>query len=608
MTKSEINLKKDGFFNIFPDPVLLFKQESGNSIILTQVNQSALKTFGENVHSHIGKNIDSLKDFFPKMVWCVKNTMTTGERCQDKLTWNGYLKNSSIFPFKNSNGFTSKVHFLTDYIKLDNQSLLLVAKDVTELEEAHQELQEYADLNLGLMAEYSPLGMIYLGTDGKIKYTNPSSINQMGFLEEQVTNLVGKSFLDLPNVKKYPELSKGIKKILEEGEPLVGLEIPNLMKGEKNTFLAFGTPRFGSNNSITGAIFMYLDKSKLEEMEEILKEREEYDYELIAEYSPLGIINLNLDGEITFANPTSTQLLGWQNEKVTLVEGKNIFDFPFISQNSNLMGDIHALLEGDPLVSVEFPISIENQERVLRAYGSPRYAPNGALTGAILMYADITDLKNSEELLKRQKEELSEFAHIISHDLRNSITSILGYATLAQELDDLTHLDKVIKHARRMEFILNRSLELAEAGLVIDKKEIVDLNNLVDRITELTIPQRIIVIKKNLEPIACDQEKLSQIFQNLFRNAVIHGKPNKIEIEMTESNGEDFTGKIIIVSNDGKQIPEELHQKIFTRGFSTREEGKGMGLYIVKKLVEAHGWKIELEVSEQTTFKLLIPN
>lgn len=608
MVKSKKNLNEDKFFDILPDPALLFKKESKNSIILSQVNQSALKIFDKDFHSHIGKNIDTIKDFFPKMVWNVKNTMTTGERGQDKLTWNGYLKNRPKISFKNSNGFSNKVHFLTDYIKLDNQSVLLITKDVTELQEANQELQEYADLNLGLMAEYSPLGMIYLGTDGIIKYTNPSSIRQMGFLEEQVTNLVGKSFLDLPNVKKHPELLKGIKNILEGGEPLVGLEIPNPMKGEKNTFLAFGTPRFGPNNSITGAIFMYLDKSKLEEMEEILKEREDYDYELVAEYSPLGIINLNLDGTITFANPTSTQLLGWLNEEVTLVEGKNIFDFPFITQDSNLIGDIHALLEGDPLVGVEFPINIKSQEKVLRAYGSPRYAPNGALTGAILMYADITDLKSSEELLKRQKEELSEFAHIISHDLRNSITSILGYATLAQQLDDLSHLDKVVKHAKRMELILNSSLELAEAGLVIDKKELVDLNILVDTITELTVPQRITVIKKNLYPIACDREKLSQIFQNLFRNAVIHGEPNQIEVEMTESNGEDFTGKTITVTNDGEQIPEGLHQKIFTRGFSTRKEGKGMGLYIVKKLVEAHGWKIDLESSGQTTFKLLIPN
>lgn len=598
----------DGIFDILPDPALLFEKRSEDSVILSQANPRALDVFGKEFHYYIGKDIDSCENLIPRLALNVKKVMKTGEKVQDKLIWNGVLeKNSNLF-LEESRGYSHKTQFISDFIKLDNQSVLLITKDVTELEEAVQELQEYADVNLGLMAEYSPLGIVYLGTDGEIKYTNPSSTRQMGFLEEQVTNLVGKSFLDLPNVRKHPKLLKGVKKLLEGGEPLVGLEIPNPIKGDKNSLLAFGTPRFGPFNSIIGAVFMYLDRSRLDEMEKILKEREEYDYELVAEYSPLGIINLNLDGTITFANPTSTQLLGWLNEEVTLVEGKNIFEFPFISQDSALMNDIHGLLEGNPLVGVEFPIDTKSQERVLRAYGSPRYAPNGALTGAILMYADITDLKNTEELLKRQKEELSEFAHIISHDLRNSITSILGYATLAQQLDDKSHLNKVIKHAKRMELILNRSLELAEAGLVIDKKEIVDLNVLVDTIAELTVPQRIKIIKKNLHSITCDPGKMSQIFQNLFRNAVIHGDPTEIEVEIIKSNGEDFTGKILTITNDGKQIPEEIHKKIFVRGFSTKENGKGLGLYIVKKLIEAHGWKIDLDVSGKTTFKILIAN
>ncbi|MFX0171802.1 MAG: sensor histidine kinase [Candidatus Hodarchaeota archaeon] len=169
-------------------------------------------------------------------------------------------------------------------------------------------------------------------------------------------------------------------------------------------------------------------------------------------------------------------------------------------------------------------------------------------------------------------------------------------------------MNKVIKHTKRMELILNRSLELAVAGLVIDKKEIVDLNVLVDTIAELTVPQRIKIIKKNLHSITCDPGKMSQIFQNLFRNAVIHGDPTEIEVEIIKSDGEDFTGKILTITNDGKQIPEEIRKKIFARGFSTKENGKGLGLYIVKKLIEAHGWKIDLDFSGKTTFKILIPN
>ena len=99
----------------------------------------------------------------------------------------------------------------------------------------------------------------------------------------------------------------------------------------------------------------------------------------------------------------------------------------------------------------------------------------------------------------------------------------------------------------------------------------------------------------------------SQFFQNLFRNAAIHGKPNKIEVKCISSKETTKRGNSIIITNDGKQIPYEIREKIFKKGFTTSETGTGFGLYIVKKLCEAHSWEFGLDPKPKTTFNIFIP-
>ncbi|MHA2233666.1 MAG: ATP-binding protein [Candidatus Hodarchaeales archaeon] len=97
--------------------------------------------------------------------------------------------------------------------------------------------------------------------------------------------------------------------------------------------------------------------------------------------------------------------------------------------------------------------------------------------------------------------------------------------------------------------------------------------------------------------------KLAQVFQNLFENAVFHGEPQKIEIRRKDSEG---TIQLLVI-NDGKSIPLELRDEIFRPGYTTKNGG-GLGLTIVQKLVEAHGWAIHLDTSPETTFRISIPN
>ncbi|MFX0207777.1 MAG: PAS domain S-box protein, partial [Candidatus Hodarchaeota archaeon] len=298
----------------------------------------------------------------------------------------------------------------------------------------------------------------------------------MGFFKKKIRNVVGKSVFDLPYIETNPEIKTGIRELLN-GEPLVGLKIEN-PNGAPLTF--FGTPRYATDGSIEGAVFMYLDSVQLEELQVVLKEKEEQNFSLLAEYSPLGIINLNSKGTITFANPTSTKLFGWQNGQISVVEGRNILEIPYISSSKMVSYRINQLLAGEPLVGLEFQVNFMGKERVLRTYGSPHYDSHGDIKGAILMYADITDLKEIQRKLRRQKEELSEFAHQMSHDLTTLIVSILGYSELLYKEHNPIFVEKIVKNAKRMQSFLRTSLELADAGKIVEKKNNENLGEIID--------------------------------------------------------------------------------------------------------------------------------
>ncbi|MFQ5980232.1 MAG: PAS domain S-box protein [Candidatus Heimdallarchaeota archaeon] len=211
----------------------------------------------------------------------------------------------------------------------------------------------------------------------------------------------------------------------------------------------------------------------------------------------------------------------------------------------------------------------------------------------------------STDVTERQQraEELSEFAHTMAHDLRNPLLSIEGYADLLLSEYDEKAAKRISRLAQRVQNLLQRSIALAEAGKIINASLSVDLMLIVREVAETTIPADINIYCDELPAVRGDQVKLAQIFQNLFENAVYHGEPQKIEVRRRDSEGTIH----LLVINDGKVIPFELRDAIFHPGHTTKNGG-GLGLAIVRKLVEAHGWEIHLDTSPETTFRISIPS
>ncbi|MHA2245012.1 MAG: ATP-binding response regulator [Candidatus Hodarchaeales archaeon] len=261
-----------------------------------------------------------------------------------------------------------------------------------------------------------------------------------------------------------------------------------------------------------------------------------------------------------------------------------------------------------PHIPIVVLSTLADQSLAIKAVsnGAQDYIVKGTVDGNLLTQSirfAIERMKVNEKL-RWQKEELSEFAHIMSHDIRSFTSHILGYSELLSRNYDHSYIVKIKESINSINSLLKRSLELADAGLQIRATDEVDLTYCVKSCAEYIIPESITFFHENLSMILCDREKVYQIFKNLFENAVIHGEPTKIEVREKQS----MDGIILEIMNDGRKIHSEIREKIFLRWFSTKKGNKGLGLNIVKKLIDAHGWKIILDNGPQTTFRIFIPN
>jgi len=205
---------------------------------------------------------------------------------------------------------------------------------------------------------------------------------------------------------------------------------------------------------------------------------------------------------------------------------------------------------------------------------------------------DITERKRREEELKRQNKRLDEFASIVSHDLR----APLGLATANHELVRENYEDEAVERLGdaldRMDSLIDDLLTFARQGTQVIDASPVPLAQAVESAwTAAGSADATLDVAGELATIVCDEDRLLQLLENLFRNARAHG-------------GDDVTVRVgsfsdgFYVADDGPGIPPSEREKVFETGYSTAEDGTGFGLAIVEQIVDAHGWSIRAEESE----------
>jgi PAS domain S-box-containing protein len=214
------------------------------------------------------------------------------------------------------------------------------------------------------------------------------------------------------------------------------------------------------------------------------------------------------------------------------------------------------------------------------------------------IYTDITERKRREQQLKHQNERLDEFVSIVSHDLRNPLNVASGRTQLL--LDDIKDvavregLQEIVAAHERMARILDDTLTLARQGRVVGETASVSVEAVAADAWQQVETEDATLTIETEATIEADSERLQQLFENLYRNAIEHAGAECTVV--VSAPGAHENG--VSIADDGPGIPPDDRELVFEHGYSTSSDGTGFGLSIVQSIAKAHGWSVAVSESE----------
>ncbi|KGP74545.1 sensor histidine kinase [Pontibacillus yanchengensis] len=361
-----------------------------------------------------------------------------------------------------------------------------------------------------------------------------------------------------------------------------------------------------------------------------------------------GLLVHDVDGNVTLINQRAGELLGVSNEKLYSLN-------PFIEQKQLQFIDE----QGREVTKSQLPgirafqedVTYENQVLgLVNQSGSPSpkwlmfnaspYYLYGEKKGVLLTFSDITEERERSIKLKEANEHLqiaieeenkasqakSEFITRMSHELRTPLNSIIGYSELILELQDesqpsidIKRVEKIHRAGGHLLHLINDLLNLSKTEMEqLDyNKESINLYRVTKRAIEIVQPlseKHMITIQfihNHYEgsEVVGDALLVRQVLVNLLTNAI---KYNKEEGKVTISIDQEDEYATIYIKDEGIGIQEEYVSQIFDSFYrvpSTEASGSGIGLSIVKQLIEKMGGTcgVKTKVNEGSTFWVSLP-
>lgn len=333
-----------------------------------------------------------------------------------------------------------------------------------------------------------------------------------------------------------------------------------------------------------------------------------------------GMIICDEQGKIIRMNAPAQSILELSEAQVL---GKN-YATVFERENPLCLAIKTALSGQSTHLVPEIRLSQKNGESFHLALGSSAVKDEeGEMLGAVVFMTDLTEMKRLEEeiALKDKMASLGEMSSGLAHELRNSMGAILGFAKMLQKRKDQPAsqnqtVDAMFNEAMNMESMLQRFLAFAKPSQL--KIEKVDLSKVIQEChssIQASLKEKKISFSLHSEPdvtlILGDPILLKQSFQNLLQNsidAMPQGGRLSVSIRQDSfASGEESVR--IRFSDTGCGIPKEIQDKIFNPFFTAKEKGTGLGLSLVRKIIDLHNGKIELESQpgKGTTFVIHLP-
>ncbi|MFE8697182.1 PAS domain S-box protein [Cytobacillus sp. FJAT-53684] len=389
-------------------------------------------------------------------------------------------------------------------------------------------------------------------------------------------------------------------------------EVVPMPDGSSKTFDTIKVPLFHSDNSRKGLVIIGRDITERKHTEDLLNISIQK-YRSLFEYNPEIVYMTDLSGVITKVNPQLQLVTGYSAKQAV---GKNIANFVPKHVKMIVEHSISNIINGQTSQSYEMEVNHKKGNTITLQCTSLPIIVNNQIEGIISYAKDVTLLRQTEERLRRT-EKLSivgELAASVAHEIRNPLTSLIGFVQLLQmESEKHQFYHKImLEELNRINHITGELLLLAKPQQVVFKK--INLYKIVFDVISLLQPDansQNVQLKflSMLQEYWMDGEpnQLKQLFINIIKNAIDASGNNG---EVTVYLDSKLDGQISIsVKDQGCGISEKRLEKIGEPFYSSKDKGTGLGLTVSFKIVQSHSGSIEFksEINKGTEVLILLP-
>ena len=581
---------------------------------IQSANAAALEIFGYEADEVPGKHLQRLiaESFTDDSGKAIGELVGNN---QDKLR----LQQETVGRHKD--GKTFPMEFAISEMQLENEHLFIaIVRDITERKHSQETLLKQAQL-LDLANDT----IMVRDLNDTITYWNQGAQRLYGWTSAEAVGKFVHRFLNT----EFPQPLEEIKEIVFKDGYWNGELVHSRCDGTRIAVASGWTLQRDESGEPVAYLEINQDITERKRSEAALRKSEEL-YRTLVKNFPNGAVFL-FDQELRYniAEGTGLAMVKLDSEALT---AKTIWQV-FPPKTAQVLEPIYREALAGQVTVTEIPFA----NRLYCVHVLPVSNEEGEVSSGLMMTQDITESKRAEEALRSRAEELArlttalaqttailekrnveldQFAYIVSHDLKAPLRAIANLSQwLEEDLED--HLTEDTRHqmelmrtrVHRMEALINGLLQYSRVGRLRTAMEPVDVEALLAEVIDSLAPPPTFTVKvmPGMPTLITERLPLEQVFANLISNGIKHNHRPDGQIVISVEDQTDFYE--FAVADNGPGIPPEFHEKVFVM-FQTLQardtvENTGVGLAIVKKIIEDQGGTISLksERDQGATFR-----
>ncbi|SFQ83509.1 PAS domain-containing sensor histidine kinase [Hymenobacter arizonensis] len=498
--------------------------------------------------------------------------------------------------------------------------VLCIGHEVTEQVRARQqaELNREELKRFQFMADQARDPFILMREDGTFAYLNPKALTAWGYTAEEARHL---RVPDVDPIYQDAEFTRVFAEAQRDTLP----QFETLHRHKDGRIFPVEVSMGGLR--LNGQPHLFAIARDITEQKRYVAALQESEarFRTMADAAPNLVWAVHPDSSVRYINRAFLDFVGLDRVEQYVASGWSPYLHPDeLEPTRNTL--TQAIAQRQPYVMEHRMRRHDGQYRWLLAQGAPSYLSDGELYGYVGSAIDITDLKQTNELLTRTNVDLDNFIYTASHDLKAPISNIEGLLYLLQE-----ELPATVAQAEAVGPTLTRMLDAVERfKRTIDhltevsklQKEhtpatvAVNLAAIIEDVRQDLVPQlqaagaKLVVNVGALPPIQFSEKNLRSVVYNLLSNAVKYrspDRPSRVDVRGHVRDG--YT--VLEVHDNGLGLAADHLPRLFTmfQRFHDHVDGTGIGLYMVKRMVENAGGRIEVhsQLGAGTAFFVFLP-